>query len=68
MTDEPEELLTVKEFAKRANVSVSTVRNWAYARLIPCLRVGYIVRIPLHRAMAALEKRTVRDLESLQDA
>jgi excisionase family DNA binding protein len=68
MTDVPEELLTVREFAKRSNVSVSTVRNWAYARLIPCLRIGYIVRIPLRRAMAALEKRTERELEELQDA
>ena len=67
MTDQ-EELLTVKEFADRMGVSVNTIRAWIYRRIIPCLKVSDIIRIPLKRAMAALEARTAEELAEHEPA
>jgi hypothetical protein len=68
MNEDQEELLTVQAFAKRSGVCDATVRKWAYARIIPCIKLRYLVRIPFRRAMKALEARTEKELESLQDA
>jgi excisionase family DNA binding protein len=66
MPEEFEELDTVPEFAKLTRVSSATVRGWAYTGIIPCLRIGYVVRIPRKRAMKALEERTNKELAALE--
>ena len=62
----PENLETVKQFAKRTGVSVNTVRLWMYRRIIPGYKIGDVIRIPVNRAMAAIEARTNRELAALE--
>lgn len=68
MSEDPEALLSVAEFAKLIPAAPATIRKWAYARIIPCIRIGYVIRIPRYRAMRALEERTNHELTELQNA
>jgi excisionase family DNA binding protein len=66
--DDPEELLTIKEFAERVNISLSTVRGWVYARVLPRIQIRRLIRIPYRRAMVALEKHYHAEGEPVQKA
>jgi excisionase family DNA binding protein len=67
MAEQIEELLTVPEFSKRANISEATVYRWVTARIIPCLKIRRIVRIPWQRALGALEKRMDLEITAAQE-
>lgn len=49
-----QQLVSVKAFAERFNVSTMTVRRWINRGKIPALRVGAQYRINLEAATAAL--------------
>jgi len=67
MSEQLEELLTVREFSKRANISRETGRRWAAARIIPSLKIARTLRIPWKRAMAALEKRMALETTAAEE-
>jgi excisionase family DNA binding protein len=53
-------LQTIEEFAGETKASVNTVRTWLSKGIIPCIRVGYIIRIEREEALAALREYTQR--------
>ncbi len=52
------ELLTVKEFAERVRVSVSTVRNWIKAGTIKAVQIGRSYKIPAEELERVLKNGT----------
>ena len=47
---------TQKEVAEALNLCVETVSRWTTAEIIPCHRVGRVVRYDLSAVLAAIEK------------
>ena len=49
-------ILTTKQLAEEITVSERTIYNWRSMGLIPCIKVGSVVRFDYERVRAALNK------------
>jgi excisionase family DNA binding protein len=49
------DLVTPEQLAKRLQISLRTVTNWKKRHIIPCIKVGKVVRFSLAKVSAALE-------------
>jgi hypothetical protein len=58
---DPETLETVPQFSRRMKVSINTVRKWIRLRVIPAYKIEDIIRVPVNRALSAIEARSVRE-------
>ena len=50
------ELITGDEVARRYKVSRRCVTNWINARIVPCIRVGRVLRFHPERVREAMER------------
>ena len=57
-SQEQKRVYTQKEIAEVLNLCAETVSRWTTAGIIPCHRVGRIVRYDLAAVLAAIEKPT----------
>jgi Helix-turn-helix domain len=55
-------LLTTKELSKALQTSKQTIATWRTQKIIPYLKVGYVIRYDLHRVLAALERREIKEV------
>jgi predicted site-specific integrase-resolvase len=59
-----QEMLTEKELAKAAKVSVQTLRNWrAEKKIFAYVKIGRAVRYPLSETEKILQSRTIEAVE-----
>ena len=57
-------LITADELGKRLNLSTDTIRKWARAGIIPCLKLsGKVVRFDSTEVEDALRKRAAQSEE-----
>jgi hypothetical protein len=45
-----------KGLAEHLKVSIDTVRKWERMKIIPRIKIGYVIRFDIARVEAALEK------------
>lgn len=57
-----EELLTAEDIARLYKVSRRCVTNWIKARIIPCLRVGRVLRFHPERVREAMDRYEQREI------
>jgi excisionase family DNA binding protein len=57
------DLITPQQLARRLQVSLRTVTNWKKRQVIPCVKVGKVVRFSVAKVLSALdafERKAVR--------
>ena len=59
-TETEQKLLTTRELSRALQTSPGTIATWRLRKIIPYIKIGYIIRYDLERVLAALEKREVK--------
>ena len=62
MVTQEKTLLTIKEQAERLSISWRGLQEITKKRLVPCVRIGRLVRYDPAAVLRALEKVTIREI------
>jgi excisionase family DNA binding protein len=58
-----EPLATTEDVARHCRASKRTVQAWYYHKIIPCIKIGRLVRFRLRDVEKALNRHTIQEVK-----